>query len=126
MKFGYMIFYVADVSATISFYESAFGLNRRFVTEDNKYGELDTGTTTLSFSSFEMADMNGVKVTRSKNHESSAEIGFVTENVERDFERALKAGATLVKKPTQKPWGQKVGFVKDLNGFLVEICSPVQ
>jgi hypothetical protein len=28
-------------------------------------------------------------------------------------------------KPKQKPWGQTVGYVHDLNGFLVEICSPM-
>jgi lactoylglutathione lyase len=24
-----------------------------------------------------------------------------------------------------KPWGQKVSYVRDLNGCLVEVCSPV-
>ncbi|MCB1833914.1 MAG: hypothetical protein KDH19_10850 [Geminicoccaceae bacterium] len=25
----------------------------------------------------------------------------------------------------QEPWGQTTAYVTDLNGFLVEICSPV-
>jgi hypothetical protein len=25
----------------------------------------------------------------------------------------------------QKPWGQTVGYVRDPDGFLVEICSPI-
>ncbi|MFO0110274.1 MAG: VOC family protein, partial [Alphaproteobacteria bacterium] len=33
--------------------------------------------------------------------------------------------AAPLKKPEQKPWGQTVAYVRDLNGFLVEICSPV-
>ena len=48
---GYVIFYVADVEASVAFYERAFGLTRRFVSPDNDYGELDTGATTLSFAS---------------------------------------------------------------------------
>jgi hypothetical protein len=27
--------------------------------------------------------------------------------------------------PTVKPWGQTVSYVRDLDGFLVEICSPM-
>jgi len=34
-------------------------------------------------------------------------------------------GATPEKAVTEKPWGQRVGYVRDLNGCLVELCSPV-
>ncbi len=34
MRFGYTIIYVDDVSRAIDFYERAFGLARRFVTDD--------------------------------------------------------------------------------------------
>ena len=125
MKFGYTIFYVKDVSASITFYEDAFKFKRKFVTDDNLYGELDTGSTTISFAAFEMAKSNGVEISLSKQHLAPIEIAFVTENIQDDFDQAVKAGATLVKAPTAKPWGQQVGYVKDLNGFLIEICSPV-
>ena len=26
----------------------------------------------------------------------------------------------------EKPWGQKVGYVLDNNGFLIEICTPIK
>lgn len=31
-----------------------------------------------------------------------------------------------VKEPQQKPWYQMVGYVRDLNGFLVEICTEIK
>ncbi|WP_339891129.1 VOC family protein [Neptuniibacter pectenicola] len=34
IKFGYTIIYVADVNEALSFYESAFGMSRKFITED--------------------------------------------------------------------------------------------
>lgn len=43
MKFGYTIIYFANVEATVLFYESAFGIKRRFVHESNQYAEMDTG-----------------------------------------------------------------------------------
>jgi len=35
------------------------------------------------------------------------ELAFVTEDIEHTFATALKAGAILVKEPTQKPWGKR-------------------
>ena len=51
MKLKYTIFYVEDVTRSIEFYEQAFGLKRTMIHESGDYGELNTGTTTLSFSS---------------------------------------------------------------------------
>lgn len=47
------------------------------------------------------------------------------DNVDAAFQRALIAGAVSLKEPTKKPRGQIVSYVRDLNGFLVEICSPM-
>ena len=52
MKFKYAILYVKDVSATILFYEKAFGFSKKFVTEENDYGEIETDLTGLNQSSF--------------------------------------------------------------------------
>ena len=49
VKFGYTIVYVSNVNDTLSFFVKAFKMNRKFVTEENDYGELDTGETTLAF-----------------------------------------------------------------------------
>ncbi len=126
MKFGYTILYVSDVERAVSFYESAFGLKRAFVHESG-YGEMATGETKLAFASVELAKSNGVSFHQSQPHEPSpaVEIAFVTENVAIAFKKAVDAGATPIAEPKQKPWGQTVGYVRDINGFLVELCSPV-
>jgi catechol 2,3-dioxygenase-like lactoylglutathione lyase family enzyme len=54
MKLGYTILYVADVDSSLSFFERAFGLKRRFLYESGAYGELETGETTLSFAAHEL------------------------------------------------------------------------
>ena len=41
-------------------------------------------------------------------------------------ERRFAAGAIVVAPPTTKPWGQTVAYVRDLEGMLVEICTPVE
>ncbi|MXO65053.1 VOC family protein [Altericroceibacterium endophyticum] len=127
MKLGYTIIYVADVIATIDFYERAFGLRRRFVHESNLYAELDTGETVLAFAGEPMAEMNGLAIrpNRKSDIASGFEIALVTEDVRTAFERAVAAGASPVSLPVEKPWGQIVGYVRDMDGCVVEICSPI-
>lgn len=41
------------------------------------------------------------------------------------FARAVGGGGTPVQEPHEQPWGQIVGYVRDPDGHLLEICSPV-
>lgn len=128
MKFGYTILYVEDVEATVEFYERAFGLQRRMLDDSKNYGELETGGTRLAFAAKELV-RNLIPVAFGESGPDKAappiELGMVTDDVEASFCRALAAGAVEVKRPEKKPWGQIVGYVRDFNGFLVEICSPM-
>lgn len=38
---------------------------------------------------------------------------------------AIKSGAKQLAETAIKPWGQKVGYLRDLNGFIIEICTPI-
>jgi len=126
MKFGYTILYVSDVEKTVAFYEAAFGLTRRFIHEGG-YAEMDTGETALTFVNLEVAKANGVSFLEPSidGPAHAVEVAFVTDDVAASFARAVEAGSAVVAEPKKKPWGQTVSYVRDLNGFLVEICSPV-
>lgn len=127
MKLSYAIFYVPDVRATIAFYEMAFGLKRRFV-EGVDYGELETGATALGFASEALMEKNGVRFRPCRPGEAAspaAEIAFVVDDPQSAFEQALASGATPIATPQRKPWGQTVAYLRDPNGFIVELCTPV-
>jgi len=129
VKFGYTILYVEDVEKSIAFYENAFGFSRKFVTPENDYGELITGETTISFASKKLAAQNlkdGFIESNPEDKPFAIELGFITDNVGELVQKATSFGAVLVKEPTQKPWGQIVAYVRDLDGFLIEICTEVQ
>ncbi len=127
MRFGYAIAYVPDVEATIAFWEEAFGLKRRMVVEGGEYGELETGATRLGFAAEYMAGRHGFAIRPNRPHDDPAgfEVALVTEDVQAAFASAVAAGAVPVSPPSQKPWGQIVGYVRDPNGVLVELCSPL-
>ena len=128
MKYGYTIFYVDNVKETITFYENAFGFVAKFVTPEGDYGELISGETVISFASIELGNSNfskGFEKLSPKSKPIGMEMAFVTENIELDFQKAIDAGAIEYEKIKEKPWGQKVGYLRDNNGILIEICTPV-
>jgi catechol 2,3-dioxygenase-like lactoylglutathione lyase family enzyme len=127
MKLRYTIIYVADVPKTVAFYEAAFGLTQRFIHESNLYGEMETGETILAFAGTEAAEMNGLAILPNTLNGPAAawEICFVTDDVSTAYKKALSAGCQPVSGPSEKPWGQTVSYVRDLDGCIVEIASPI-
>ncbi|MFW3895033.1 VOC family protein [Pseudomonas bharatica] len=128
MKLGYTIAYVADVAASLRFFQQAFGLQQRFLHESGDYGELETGATTLAFASLELGEMNfegGVLAASESQRPLGMEIGLVTEDVPAAHARAVAAGAVELKAPQVKPWGQTVSWVRCPAGILVELCTAV-
>ncbi len=128
MQFGYTIIYVADVAATLDFYVNAFGFAQRFLHESGQYGELETGSTTLSFAAHETAGGNlpdGYQAMSAEGKPFGIEIGFLTDDVPAAVTRAVQTGAVLVTAPKTKPWGQVVAYVRAPEGTLIEICTPV-
>lgn len=126
MRLGYIILYVTDVRATVLFYEKAFGLKCRFIHESNTYAEMDTGQTALAFADEMMVkSSHSFHANRVNEEPAGIEISLVTENVEKQFNHSVESGAIAVVAPQSKPWGQIVAYVRDNNGCLVEICSPM-
>lgn len=129
MKYAYTIFYVKDVSETIAFYQKAFGFKLKFVTPENDYAELISGETTIAFASIELGNANlkgGFTESSLSDKPFGMEMAFTTEKIEEDYQKAVEAGAIEVQRISEKPWGQKVGYVRDVNGFLIEICTPIK
>ena len=130
VSLGYVVLYVKDVSASLAFYEEAFGLTRRFFNDDNgkAYGELETGAARLAFYSFELANEHlkqGIVLASLDKVSLGFEIALVTPDVPALYARALKAGATAVSAPEAKPWGQTVAYLRDKDGHLVGLGTPL-
>jgi lactoylglutathione lyase len=130
VAFGYTIFYVVDVNATLQFFTDAFDITQRFVTPEGDYGELETGATALAFASLPLAHSNldqsgGFQDPSPTAAPFAGSITLTTPNVADAVASALRAGATLYTEPVNKPWGQTVAYVRDQNGILIEIATPM-
>lgn len=129
ISLGYTIFYVDDVEDTVDFFTAAFGLQKRFVTPENDYGELDTGSTTLAFVSIDLARTNldaaGGFVLPDREQPAAASITLLTSDVAKTVEAAIAAGGRSYVDPIDKPWGQTVAYVLGPSNLLVEIATPM-
>jgi lactoylglutathione lyase len=128
MKLGYTILYVADVKRSLEFWERAFGFERRMLDDKGMYAELETGATTLSFVAHGyIRDTlpGGFRPAQVDEAPPPFEVALTTDDVAGAVERAVKAGARKVLAPTKKPWGQTVAYVRDSDGNLVELCTPM-
>ena len=126
MILRYTILYVDNVAATLDFYERAFALKRSFLHDSGVYGELSTGETRLAFSSTALMKQLGKEPGKPTPGAPVFEIASETEDVYAAFSRAVAAGAKPMQQVRDEPWGQTTSYVSDPNGYLVEICSPVQ
>ena len=127
LKLGWTILHVADVAGTVAFYERAFGLERRFVDPAGEYAEMATGATVLAFAAHALIDRLGAHdrpAGGAPPHGTEIALVADADAIHAAWERAVAAGAAAVKPLAVMPWGQTVGFVRDPNGFLVEICTP--
>ena len=53
------------------------------------------------------------------------EITLVADDVDGAYAHALEAGCAALAAPEDKPHGQRVGYVRDPFGTLVELATPM-
>ena len=126
MKLAWVIRYVPSPAATADFYGGAFGLTTRFAAE-NDFIAMETGGTCLAFCREGFAATMGLEfvLTRPDAKPPADEIAFEVADVAEAHARALAAGAVEVLPPAEKPWGQVVSYLRDPDGALVELCTPL-
>ncbi|MEI6160519.1 MAG: MaoC/PaaZ C-terminal domain-containing protein [Roseococcus sp.] len=119
-----IIRHVPDARASADFYARAFGLTEKLALGSD-YVAMETGETVLGFArqgfftretGLQLAPMAG---------ESGQEIALEVPDVPAAHARALAQGATEVLPPVEKPWGQTLSYLRDGDGGLVQLCSPI-
>src|SRR5262245_304659 len=130
LRLAFTGFFVQDVPATVNFYRQGFGLDLRYLHPSQGYAELATGDTLLGFTGDDFLRtanlLGGIDVTCSRPGKPpiGAQIALVTQDLDHDWRWAIAAGAAVVRPPEAKPWGQIVGYLRDMNGVIVELCTP--
>jgi predicted enzyme related to lactoylglutathione lyase len=127
LRLGWVIVYVDDPAAAAAFYERTFGLRGEFVAGSGTYAQLDTGPTRLAFAAYTLGDGNvpGGVQRPPDDTPPNVEIALVADDVDAAYARALEAGCSALAAPADKPHGQRVAYVRDPFGTLVELATPI-
>jgi predicted enzyme related to lactoylglutathione lyase len=128
MTLGWVIVYVDDPAAAIEFYERTFGLTREFVAETGTYAQMSTGATKLAFAAYSLGEDNfpgGVRRAPGEGAPPNVEVVLVHEDVDAAYDAALQAGCQALAAPEDKPHGQRVAWVRDPFGTLLELATPM-
>jgi len=128
LTLGWVIVYVAEPTEAADFYAATFGLTPEFTAPDGSYAQLDTGPTKLAFASYTLADGNfpgGVRRPAGDGPPANVEITLVAGDVDAAHATALAAGCVSLAPPADKPHGQRVAYVRDPFGTLVELGTPM-
>jgi lactoylglutathione lyase len=86
------------------------------------------GPTKLGFAAYALARGNfdgGVRPAGSDGPPPNVEIALVAEDVDAAYQTAVDAGCEPLAAPADKPQGQRVGYVRDPFGMLVELATPL-
>ena len=129
VKISHTILYVQNVRRSMSFYQQTFGYQEKLISPTEDYGELATGDLTLAFATHNLAASNlakGYYPCQPETAPPGFELCFETVSVDQVVEKALANGATEYQAMEQKSWGQTVAYLRDPDGFLVAIGSPVE
>ena len=124
MTLGWVIVYVEAPDDAAAFYERVFGLRVELAV--GEYAQLDTGSTKLAFASYTLGEHNfegGVR--RAEGQPANVEIVLVHEDVDGAYQHALDNGCEALAAPQDKPQGQRVAYVRDPFGTLVELATPM-
>lgn len=123
-QLGYVILWCENLEVAIRFYTQALGFAEK--ARHGDYVELDTGPTTLSLVARRFVrDELHLEVPPLGPENAEVAVVVAREVVTDTFDRAVAAGATTIQPPHEQPWGQLVSYLRDPDGHLLELCSPV-
>ena len=112
----------ADPKALVAFYAAVTGITPTWFTED--FAELATLSGTLAIASTRTLALFGDTIARPAAN-ASVIVEFITPDVDADFVRLAAQNFVFEQSPTTMPWGNRSALLRDPDGNLVNLFTPV-
>ena len=113
----------ADPKALAAFYADVTGITPTWFTED--FAELATPSGTLAIASTRTLALFGEKDIARPAANASVIVEFITADVDADFVRLAAQNFVFEQSPTTMPWGNRSALLRDPDGNLVNLFTPV-
>jgi predicted enzyme related to lactoylglutathione lyase len=111
-----------QIKPLVQFYEAVTGLAATWYTED--FAELSMPSCTLAIASTRTLALFGTDIAQAAAN-CSAIIEFLVDDVDADHRRLADTVDGFVQTPTTMPWGNRSLLLRDPDGNLVNLFTPV-
>ncbi|CAN5609296.1 VOC family protein [soil metagenome] len=112
----------ADVQRLVAFYEMVTGISARWGNE--LFAQIPTPVGALAIGSDKTVPLFGAG-SAEPGANRSAILEFIVEDVDAEYERLSDQIGEVVTVPTTMPWGNRALLVRDPDGNLVNLFTPV-
>jgi len=122
---GFGIF-VKDMPAMIRFYRDVLGFEIKEDEDTLNVYLVKDGTLFMLYGRENFENMTNRKYDYISGFNGHFELALYVdtfEEVDREYRRAVRLGASAVLEPTTEPWGQRTCYIADPEGNLIEIGS---
>ncbi|MFF5035145.1 VOC family protein [Nocardia salmonicida] len=111
-----------DIEQLVGFYQRVTGVEATWATPD--FAEIITSVGTLAIGSVRTVALFGAgSASPADNH--TAIIEFMVPDVDADYRRLQDSVDGFVNEPTTMPWGNRSLLLRDPDGNLINLFTPV-
>ncbi|OBH87219.1 glyoxalase [Mycobacterium scrofulaceum] len=122
MKFVSTRIITADVNRLVGFYETVTGVPA--VWGNELFAEIPTPVGTLAIGSDKTVPLFAAKSAEPAANRSAI-VEFMVDDVDAEYERLRGHVGEVVTEPTTMPWGNRALLLRDPDGNLVNLFTPV-
>lgn len=118
--------FVDDMPTMVRFYRDVLGFEIREDENTSNVYLIKDGTLFMLYRKSDFETMTSRKYQYIKGLNGHFELALYVdtfEEVDLEYEKAIRLGAVSVLEPTTEPWGQRTCYIADPEGNLVEIGS---
>ncbi|MGW6117549.1 VOC family protein [Nocardia sp. NPDC055165] len=112
----------ADIEQLVGFYQRVTGVEARWATPD--FAEIVTPAGTLAIGSVRTVALFGAGSARPADNRTAI-IEFMVSDVDADYRRLRDSVEDFVNEPTTMPWGNRSLLLRDPDGNLINLFTPI-
>ena len=108
MHIGYVNVFVSDINSAIDFFENKVGLKSQNADPEFGYASFSAGAVSFGVAQTDDKSLVG-------RHTG---VGFMTDDIDAEYQRLVDLDVTFEMPPTQQPWGGVLALFKDPDGNI--------
>jgi lactoylglutathione lyase len=117
---------VKDFDMALDFYKNTLSLSVKTEDHENKFAELTvSGKTIALLSESSLSGMFDKKFLDTSD-KSKVVLAVEVDSVEKSYEELISKGVSFIEKPKTTPWGQKVAYFQDSEGYIWELSEKFE